>query len=130
MKRTLIIFLLGALTGTAVGLYLGWFAFPVQLVEVLPADLAETDQADYLILISATYVTEQNLVAAQSRLASLGREDWREFLLSQTVDAILNRPREIQTENLVRLSLDLGLESPAFAPYEALFAQENAGGSE
>jgi len=130
MKRGLIVFLLGILAGTAVGLYLGWFVFPVELVEVLPADLAEAEQVDYLVLIAATYETERNLVAAQSRLASFGREDWREWFLTQAVDAVLLAPREIETENMVRLALDLGLESPAFAPYEAAFAADAAGGSE
>lgn len=124
MKRGFIIFLLGVFTGTAVGLYLGWFAFPLELVEVLPADLTEADQSDYLVLVAATYATEKNLVAAQARLSSLGREDWREWFLAQTVDSVLQKPRAIETESMVRLAIDLGLQSPAFAPYEAIFATE------
>ncbi len=118
MRRGIFIFLFGLLFGTVAGLYLGWFAFPVEWVDVLPADLTEEEQFDYLTLVAATYTAEQNLVTAQQRLSGLGREDWREWMLAHTVDAVLTDPRSIQTANLVQLALDFGLESPAFTPYQ------------
>ena len=118
MKRGLITFVFGLIFGTAVGLYFGWFVFPVQWVDVVPSDLTAEDQQDYLSLIAATYAAEENLVAAQQRLAGLGREDWRPWLLTHTVDAVLSDPLSIQTTQLVHLAQDLGLESPAFTPYQ------------
>ena len=118
MRRGIITFLIGLLLGTAVGLYLGWFAYPVEWVDVLPAELSEEDQIDYLALIAATYAAEQNLLNAQQRLAQLGRDEWRPWVLTHTVDAVLTDPRSLQTAQLVQLALDLGLNSPAFTPYQ------------
>ena len=118
MKRGVITFIFGLILGTAVGLYFGWFVFPVEWIDVLPAELAEEDQNSYLVLIAATYAAEENLINAQQRLAGLGREDWRPWLLGQAVDAVLVEPFALETAHLVQLALDLGLESPAFVPYE------------
>ncbi len=118
-KRALLVFLTGLLFGGLVGVYLGWVAFPVRLVDVVPADLEEPLQDDYLRLIAATYAVDGNVAQAQNRVVSLGKGDWRAWLLAETIDAILRDPAGRDTRRLVALAAALGLESPAFAPYLA-----------
>lgn len=117
MQRNLIVIGFGLLIGAVIGFYLGWFVLPAELVEVTPADLEAEFQADYLRLISSTYAADQNLDEAADRLGSLGRQDWDEWLLAETVDQLLTEPNSAETEHMVRLSIALGIESPAFNQY-------------
>lgn len=117
VRRALVVLLSGLLLGGVLGLFLGWVAFPVRLVDVIPADLEPEYQADYLDLIAATYVTDGNLAMARNRISSLGQDDWRAWLLAETVNAILREPAAPDTARLVALAAALGLESPAFDPY-------------
>lgn len=117
IKRALLIFVAGLVLGAVAGFYLGWVAFPVELVDVVPADLEEPYQQDYLQLIAVTYRSDGNLALARNRISSLGKPDWRAWLLEETVDEILTNPAGVETRQLVELAAGMGLESPAFDPY-------------
>ncbi len=116
-KRALLVFLAGIVLGAGLGLYLGWVAVPVRLVDVVPGDLEAPYQEDYLRLIAATYQMDGNQALAQSRVLSLNRSDWRGWILQEAVDAVLTDPAGLETRQLVLLADALGIESPAFAPY-------------
>lgn len=118
MSRPLITLLLGLALGAALGLYLGWVVFPVQLVDVVPGDLDPKYQEDYLELTAATFAEDQNLVLARQRLNTINGGDWQAWLLEQTIDAILAAPAAPETAELVALATALGIDSPAFAPYQ------------
>ena len=118
MQRNLIVIGFGLLIGAVIGFYMGWFVLPAELVEVTPADLESEYQADHLRLIASTYAADQNLDEAAERLGSLGRQDWPEWLLAETVDQLLTKPVSAETEHMVRLSMALGIESPAFNNFE------------
>ena len=117
MQRNLIVIGFGLLIGAVIGFYLGWFVLPAELVEVTPADLETEFQDDYLRLIASTYAADQDLDEAADRLGSLGREDWPQWLLAETVDQLLSQPNSAETDYMVQLSIDLGIESPAFNQY-------------
>ena len=117
MQRNLIVIGFGLLIGAVIGFYLGWFVLPAELVEVTPADLETEFQDDYLRLIASTYAADQDLDEAADRLGSLGREDWPQWLLAETVDQMLSQPNSAETDHMVQLSIDLGIESPAFNQY-------------
>ena len=102
------------LLGLAIGFYLGWVVLPVELVDVTPADLEAEFQEDYLQLIASTYAAEQNLDQAAARIGSLGRPDWPDWLLQETIDRILADPTAAETAHMVILARAMGLESPAF----------------
>ena len=102
------------LLGLAIGFYLGWVVLPVELVDVTPADLEAEFQEDYLQLIASTYAAEQNLDQAAARIGSLGRSDWPDWLLQETIDRILADPTAAETAHMVILARAMGLESPAF----------------
>ena len=114
MQRRLTVAGLALFFGLAIGFYLGWVVLPVELVDVTPADLEVEFQEDYLQLIASTYAAEQNLDQAAARIGSLGRSDWPDWLLQETIDQILADPAAAETIHMVILSQAMGIESPAF----------------
>lgn len=114
MNRSFSLLIFGLGVGVAIGLYLGWVAFPLELVDITPLDLEEEHQAIYLRLIAATYVAEEDLEEARSRIATLGRIDWQPWLMDQTINEILEDPASDDAYHLVRLAEGLGLANPNF----------------
>jgi hypothetical protein len=109
---------LGLGLGLSLGLYLGWVAWPTEFVDADPSILRDDYRSDYTLMIAQAYVQDGDLAAAQRRLYSLGGEAPDRWLLTLTVDAILaGRDEETIILPLVALSRDLGLNSPAMAPY-------------
>jgi len=118
LLRKLLLLILGLALGVGLGLYLGWVAWPTEFTDANPSILVENYRQDYARMVADAYAADGDLTAAQRRIASLGG-DSQEFLLSVTLDAILLGQDEAEIRRLVRLSADLGLSSPAFAPYLA-----------
>ena len=109
---------LGLTLGLSLGLYLGWVAWPTEFVDADPSILREDFKRDYTLMIAHAYVQDGDLAVAQRRLYSLGGEAPDRWLLTLTVDAILaGRDEGTVILPLVTLSQDLGLNSPAMAPY-------------
>lgn len=114
--RTVLLFV-GLLAGVGLGLYVGWVAWPIQFTEADPSLLDERYGEDYTRMIAAAYAQDGDLAAARRRLASLNRPDIDAWLLSLTVDAILEGEPVTEIRPLVRLASDLGLASPIMAPF-------------
>lgn len=109
---------LGLAVGVSLGLYLGWVAWPTEFVDADPSILREDYRRDYTLMVAHAYALDGDLAAAQRRLYSLGGEEPDRRLLTMTVDAILSgRDEQTIILPLVTLSRDLGLNSPAMAPY-------------
>jgi hypothetical protein len=108
---------LGLLCGAFVGLFLGWVAWPTEFTEADPTILEERYQRDYTVMIAATYAVDGDLPAARSRLDTLGKEDSSAWLLDQVVAHILENQDHTEIRHLVLLARDMGLSSPAMAPY-------------
>jgi hypothetical protein len=109
---------LGLALGLALGLYLGWELWPTEFVDADPAILHEDYRRDYALMTANAYALDGDLEAARLRIYSLGAEEPGRWLLSFTVDAILTgRDEQTVILPLVNLAHDLGLESPAMAPY-------------
>jgi hypothetical protein len=115
--RTLLWLLLGAAIGVAVGFLVGWVLWPIEFTEADPTVMEQSYQRDYTIMIAAAYELDGDLVLAQRRLASLGKADGDNWLLSVTVDHILEQGDQGEIRQLVGLAGDLGLDSPVMAPY-------------
>jgi hypothetical protein len=116
---------LGLLLGAALGLFLGWVAWPTEFTEADPSILQENYQQDYALMIAANYALDRDLVAARRRLTSLNKEDSNAWLLDQVVAHILENENETEIRQLVLLAHDMGLSSPAMTPY----LPETGGGS-
>lgn len=109
---------IGLALGAALGLYLGWVAWPTEFVDADPSILRDDYKQEYTLMIAHAYALDGDLPAAQRRLYSLGGEAPDRWLLTMTVDAILSgRHEETVILPLVGLARDLGLNSPAMAPY-------------
>jgi hypothetical protein len=107
----------GLLLGLGLGLLLGWVAWPLQLTEVSPSLLDESYRRDYALMIAAAYSLDGDLNGARLRLSALEDRDLPDWLLPLTVDQVLHGQNEAEKRALVRLAADLGLSSPAMAPY-------------
>lgn len=117
LLRTMAWIGLGLLIGIGFGLFFGWAVWPIEYTEADPTVLEEAYERDYTVLIATAYSSGRDLTLANQRLASLGKEDPAGWLLSVTVNHILDEDDENEIRHLVLLSRDLGLYSPAMEPY-------------
>lgn len=108
---------IGLLVGAGLGLYLGWVAWPTEFTNANPAILQGSYQQDYIVMVATAYAVDGDLDAARVRIAGLG-ETGGDALFSLTLDTIIQQPNdEEKIRYLVRLAADLGLRSPAMAPF-------------
>jgi hypothetical protein len=117
LLRTILWLLVGLLVGAGLGLFLGWVAWPTEFTDADPTVLAESYQRDYTIMVAAAFDIEGDLPAAERRLADLGKEDARAWLLSVAVDHILAGQEDSEIRHLVKLATALDLYSPAMEPF-------------
>lgn len=114
------IVLIGLVIGLGLGLYLGWVAWPTEFTDAVPQILQEQYRRDYAQMIAAAYALDGDVRSAARRVDSLGPgNDGRSFFFSATLDAILRNEDAQTIRQMVRLAVDLELDSPAFAPYLA-----------
>ncbi len=127
MRSSLRIFLflgLGLLLGGALGLYVGWYAWPTEFTDADLTLLADGYRRDYALMIAQAYAQDGDLNRARQRLRQLEGSTAESWYLEVTVDAILAGQDEAALRYLVALADDLGLASPLFTP----FLPETAGG--
>jgi hypothetical protein len=109
--------LLGLVVGVAIGLILGWVAWPIQFSEADPSVMEERFQLDYTLMIAAAYSEDEDLSTARRHLRSLDQDDSGRWVLGVTVSHILSGEDESAIQNLVKLANDLGVYSPVMEPY-------------
>jgi hypothetical protein len=114
--RPFLTIIFGLALGIGLGLYLGWVAWPTEFTDANPSVLQDSYRQDYVRLIAAAYTADNDLPAAQQRVASLG-QDGQDVVLAITLDTILQGGDEAEIRQLVRLAADLGLSSPVMVPY-------------
>ena len=71
-KRSNLYLLTGLIFGLAIGLVISLMVAPAINRDAAPAQLVENDKAAYRLVIAQTFVSDYNLVRAQSRLLLLG----------------------------------------------------------
>ncbi|MCA9995682.1 MAG: hypothetical protein KDE56_08050 [Anaerolineales bacterium] len=106
----------GVLLGAAVGLYVGWVAWPVEYSEANPAVLQETYRQDYLLMVATVYGDNGDLALAEARLDGMGTNG-RSLLLDTLLNMIVREAPEADLVLLARLARDVGLTSPAVERY-------------
>jgi hypothetical protein len=115
--RILVLLAVGLGLGVLAGLYFGWQVWPTEFTDAGVGLLDEAYQRDYALMVAQTYAVEGDLARAEGRLAQLDPADPRGRLRSVTVDMILDGEPAADLRVLVRLAADLGVTSPAMAPY-------------
>ena len=108
--------LLGLAIGAGLGLAIGWVFWPTQFTDANPAVLEDGFRRDYVLLIADSYALDNNLLAAQQQIETLG-EDGPQYLLSVLIDMILRQQDEGAIRRLTRLANDIGQYTPAMEPY-------------
>lgn len=68
-------FWMGILAGVLVGLFLGWFVWPVSYTDAYPSELREEDKLEYLRLVAHEFQRTQDVEALQKRLSTFDRTD-------------------------------------------------------
>lgn len=103
--------LLALFAGAGLGLFLAWYVFPVSYSEAQPFDLNSRDKDEYIRMIAASFVLDNDFALAQQRLDSLHLPDVKTRLseLAQAESAPLTQ------QALVKLRLDLDKPGVALA---------------
>ena len=119
MVRRLLLLLFGLALGVGIGLTLGWYVWPTEYADADPTLLDDAYHYDYVVMIAAAYEADHDIQTASQRLrtAWIDASDPFQEYLAFTVEAILNGGNDQDLRQLVRLATDLGLSSPAMAPY-------------
>ncbi|MDQ7030259.1 MAG: hypothetical protein Q9O62_11025 [Ardenticatenia bacterium] len=102
-----------AAVGLVLGLVYGWIVAPVEYRDVDPADLAQEYRDDYVRLVAAAYLLNQDLAFARQRLAALGYD--ADDVAAITEAAI--RRRDPLAPALAALSYGVGANRPDFAAW-------------
>ena len=116
MVKNIFYVIIGLVLGAALGLYLGWVAWPTEFTGANPAALSPDYRHDYALITAVSYANDHDLETARRRVASLG-SDGQAYYFSLTMDAILRADNETEIRQFVELAADLGLDSPALAPF-------------
>lgn len=102
--------------GIGLGLLIGWVLWPTEFTDADPALLQAPYRQDYAQMIADAYALDGDLPAARQRLNTLG-EDSEAQLLAAITNRVLAGGDEAAIRRMVQLAADLGLSSPAMAPF-------------
>lgn len=99
------LFIVFLAVGIALGLWVAWILWPVQVSNIDVSDLKGTSQDDYIVLTASTYSYDQDLDAAKQRLARLNdaRIAYRVGILAKTMAAASDPDAEFVAELAVAL---------------------------
>jgi hypothetical protein len=107
-----ILFILIALgTGAGIGLFFGWYVWPVNYTEAAPARLRQDWKDEAIWMIAQAFAYDRDLEAAQARLRPLGSTELGAAVLERADRAIAQNLPTPHIANLVRLAAALGSRS-------------------
>ena len=106
----------GLAIGIGLGLYIGWFAWPVEYRDANPTVLQDSYRQDYILMIATAYGVDGDLERAEQRLDELGTNG-RNLVLDSLLDMVVREAPETELLQVARLGRDLGLTSPAIERY-------------
>jgi len=108
---------LGFLLGLGLGLWIGWVAWPVRYTNTDLFDLREDYRWEYVVMVGGAYARSGDLEQARYQLDLVAPGAGPSFLVQVTEQAIAQgQPADVVIP-LVRLARDLGVATPAMAPY-------------
>ncbi len=115
--RRIILSLLAATAGVGLGLFIGWYVWPVTYTEAAPARMRQGWKDEAIWLAAEAFAYDHDLDAARLRLRPLGSEDLGALVLERTEKAIQQNLSAGYIRNLARLAAALGARSAHTDPY-------------
>lgn len=107
----------GLLLGVVLGLAYTWTIEPTQYYDTTPDRLRADLKREYVLLISETYAVDNDLRAAQERLADLGDQNMAQTVLELAEEAIAEGQSVATVRHLATLAVRLGATSPAVTAF-------------
>jgi hypothetical protein len=114
----------GLVLGLAGALYYAWVVDPVVLVDASPARFSPEYKTEYILMVSQSFVVDNDLDRAEQRLALLGDANVAQTVANLLERFVRERRPSAHITSLATLAQKLGVESQAVA----LFAPTPAGG--
>ena len=115
--RKIILGLIAAAAGIGLGLFIGWYVWPVTYTEAAPARMRQDWKDEAVWLAAEAFAYDRDLEAAQARLRPLGSEDLGVLVLERTEKAIQQNLAARHISALARLAAALGTRSDRTDPY-------------
>ncbi len=115
--RKVIITLSALAAGIGLGLFVGWYVWPVTYTESAPTRMRQDWKDEAVWLAAQAFAYDRDLEAAQARLRPLGAGDLGELVLDRATKAIAQNLARQQIAHLVRLAAALGARSEQTDPY-------------
>ncbi len=114
MQNKLAPLILGLVFGALIAVVYGWLVRPVEYIDTSPDSLRIDFRTDYVLMVSESYASDQDLTLAQVRLAALGPQALDEYV-TQAIDyALDNNFSRADLERLNALAIVLrALPQPA-----------------
>jgi hypothetical protein len=125
MTRFLSSVLVGLVLGGALGLYLGWVAFPVEFVDSAAPALAQRYKDQYTVMVANGYLVDCDVTGAVERLRLLEEPNIPDFVRNTTERYISSSRDADDIFALVALSAGLDRLTSIMTPYYGLNAPES-----
>lgn len=89
MQNKLASLILGLVFGALIAVAYGWLVRPVEYIDTSLDSLSIDYRTDYVLMVSESYASDQDLTLAQVRLAALGPQALDEYV-TQAIDYALD----------------------------------------
>ena len=115
--RKIIFILIALAAGIGVGLFVGWYVWPVTYTESAPTRMRQDWKDEAIWMAAQAFAYDRDLEAAQARLRPLGAHDLGKLVLERTEKAIAQNLSPQHITNLARLAAAFGAHSERTDPY-------------
>ena len=112
--------------GVVFGLVLGWWVWPVQWINVLPADLMPGEQQAYVLTVAQAYELNGDAALARQRLSSFD-EGVAGTIISEAAVVLEREGKTIKAQPLRRLASDLALRPEPPVPKAPTLMEQLSG---
>jgi hypothetical protein len=119
--KTLVSLVCGGVLGVLLGLAIGWWWWPIELINATPGQLRSDFQNNYILWVAEQYATSDDVDWARGRL---GVEFWEEGQLAETLEGLAQERSDQEATHLRDLAE--ALESAPAPPEQP--ADDGAGG--
>ncbi len=103
--------------GLGIGIFLGWYVWPVQYYDTDFSALHPDHQLEYVAMVGAAYELDGDWQRAEQRLAALQRDNLGDWLRDSIHHAIAQGQDPIKIGHLISLAKPLGVKTEIMEPF-------------